>query len=166
MGRASVKINQACHADVANVLHCAGISRLERWERADELNLAPPPAVRALLLDHQDEIEYTEWQALLVHFRMLFYSLSIIILVSGKTSMDWFLDDSSDTSQFLQFLYRFHNCNHDSTCWYFCRQHTCETHFGVFCQLLQNLRYNTSTNSLASFSQSKPLTDLNGNAVH
>ena len=77
MGRASVKINQACHADVANVLHCAGISRLERWERADELNLAPPPAVRALLLDHQDEIEYTEWHAWLIFTEFTAHSLEL-----------------------------------------------------------------------------------------
>jgi DNA polymerase delta subunit 4 len=29
---------------------CIGMTRLERWERAEKLGLAPPPAVRELLL--------------------------------------------------------------------------------------------------------------------
>ncbi|KAF8060615.1 POLD4 [Scenedesmus sp. PABB004] len=28
---------------------CAGLSRLERWERAEKFGLSPPPAVKALL---------------------------------------------------------------------------------------------------------------------
>ncbi|XP_061198586.1 DNA polymerase delta subunit 4-like, partial [Neopsephotus bourkii] len=34
---------------------CTGITRLQRWERAQELGLSPPDTVRDALLEHQDD---------------------------------------------------------------------------------------------------------------
>jgi DNA polymerase delta subunit 4 len=37
-----------------------GISRLERWERADSFNLNPPAEVKDILLLHPHDIQFTE----------------------------------------------------------------------------------------------------------
>ncbi|KAJ8043145.1 DNA polymerase delta subunit 4 [Holothuria leucospilota] len=37
---------------------CAGITRLERWERAEKHDLNPPADVKDLILGHQDEDDY------------------------------------------------------------------------------------------------------------
>ncbi|XP_069089038.1 DNA polymerase delta subunit 4 isoform X1 [Pleurodeles waltl] len=34
---------------------CTGITRLERWERAEFLGLQPPKAIRDLVLEHRDD---------------------------------------------------------------------------------------------------------------
>ena len=39
---------------------CAGISRLERWERAKLLGLNPPEAVKHLIEQHSSDAGYTE----------------------------------------------------------------------------------------------------------
>ncbi|KAK3084494.1 hypothetical protein FSP39_014372 [Pinctada imbricata] len=40
---------------------CVGITRLERWERAEKHGLNPPPEVRDLVVKHRDNPEYLEW---------------------------------------------------------------------------------------------------------
>ncbi|XP_062488231.1 DNA polymerase delta subunit 4 [Pezoporus occidentalis] len=42
---------------------CTGITRLQRWERAQELGLSPPDTVRDALLKHQDDpsVIYNLW---------------------------------------------------------------------------------------------------------
>ncbi|KAM9557657.1 DNA polymerase delta subunit 4 [Guaruba guarouba] len=42
---------------------CTGITRLQRWERAQALGLSPPDTVRDALLEHQDDpnIIYNLW---------------------------------------------------------------------------------------------------------
>ncbi|KAM9373149.1 DNA polymerase delta subunit 4 isoform 1-T2 [Phaethornis superciliosus] len=42
---------------------CTGITRLQRWERAQALGLSPPSPVRDALLQHQDnpEVTYSLW---------------------------------------------------------------------------------------------------------
>ncbi|OWF53108.1 DNA polymerase delta subunit 4-like [Mizuhopecten yessoensis] len=39
---------------------CIGISRLERWERAQKHGLEPPLEVKELLTRHQDDPRYTQ----------------------------------------------------------------------------------------------------------
>ncbi|NXM88629.1 DPOD4 polymerase, partial [Oenanthe oenanthe] len=38
---------------------CTGITRLQRWERAQELGLSPPGPVRDALLEHRDNPDVT-----------------------------------------------------------------------------------------------------------
>ncbi|NXA71597.1 DPOD4 polymerase, partial [Thryothorus ludovicianus] len=38
---------------------CTGITRLQRWERAQELGLSPPGPVRDALLEHSDDPDVT-----------------------------------------------------------------------------------------------------------
>ncbi|NXK68685.1 DPOD4 polymerase, partial [Sylvietta virens] len=38
---------------------CTGITRLQRWERAQELGLSPPGAIRDALLEHRDNPDVT-----------------------------------------------------------------------------------------------------------
>ncbi|NWW15811.1 DPOD4 polymerase, partial [Falcunculus frontatus] len=38
---------------------CTGITRLQRWERAQELGLSPPDPIRDALLEHRDNPEVT-----------------------------------------------------------------------------------------------------------
>ncbi|XP_037259127.1 DNA polymerase delta subunit 4 [Falco biarmicus] len=42
---------------------CTGITRLQRWERAQALGLSPPGPVRDALLEHQDnpDVTYSLW---------------------------------------------------------------------------------------------------------
>ncbi|RLV97247.1 hypothetical protein DV515_00012063 [Chloebia gouldiae] len=42
---------------------CAGITRLQRWERAQELGLNPPGPIRDALLEHRDnpDVTYSLW---------------------------------------------------------------------------------------------------------
>ncbi|KAM6321877.1 DNA polymerase delta subunit 4 [Podargus strigoides] len=42
---------------------CTGITRLQRWERAQALGLSPPGSVRDALLEHQDNpsVTYSLW---------------------------------------------------------------------------------------------------------
>ncbi|XP_053923649.1 DNA polymerase delta subunit 4 isoform X2 [Cuculus canorus] len=42
---------------------CTGITRLQRWERAQALGLSPPATVREALLEHRDhpDITYSLW---------------------------------------------------------------------------------------------------------
>ncbi|XP_068800251.1 DNA polymerase delta subunit 4 [Struthio camelus] len=42
---------------------CTGITRLQRWERAQALGLSPPAPVRDALLEHQDDpaVMYSLW---------------------------------------------------------------------------------------------------------
>uniref|UniRef100_A0A8C4KKK1 DPOD4 polymerase n=1 Tax=Dromaius novaehollandiae TaxID=8790 RepID=A0A8C4KKK1_DRONO len=42
---------------------CTGITRLQRWERAQALGLSPPAPVRDALLEHQDDpaVTYSLW---------------------------------------------------------------------------------------------------------
>ncbi|XP_005046622.1 PREDICTED: DNA polymerase delta subunit 4 [Ficedula albicollis] len=42
---------------------CTGITRLQRWERAQELGLSPPGPVRDALLEHRDnpDVTYSLW---------------------------------------------------------------------------------------------------------
>ncbi|XP_040293494.1 DNA polymerase delta subunit 4 [Bufo bufo] len=37
---------------------CTGITRLERWQRADELGLVPPKHIRDILLAHNTDAQY------------------------------------------------------------------------------------------------------------
>ncbi|XP_066442375.1 DNA polymerase delta subunit 4 [Eleutherodactylus coqui] len=37
---------------------CTGITRLERWQRADELGLTPPKNIRDILMAHQADDRY------------------------------------------------------------------------------------------------------------
>ncbi|OWA54166.1 hypothetical protein BV898_18581 [Hypsibius exemplaris] len=39
---------------------CGGMSRLERWNRAEKFKKNPPPEVKALVESHSDDIEYTQ----------------------------------------------------------------------------------------------------------
>ncbi|XP_076435042.1 DNA polymerase delta subunit 4-like [Babylonia areolata] len=39
---------------------CIGITRLERWERAQKHGLNPPARVRELLLKHPSDVTYTQ----------------------------------------------------------------------------------------------------------
>ncbi|XP_033101061.1 DNA polymerase delta subunit 4-like [Anneissia japonica] len=39
---------------------CVGVSRLERWEHAEQHNLNPPPAIKKLIEDHIDDETYTQ----------------------------------------------------------------------------------------------------------
>lgn len=55
---------------IARILRCfdldpaygpaMGLSRLERWERADELGLAPPAGVRAILMTKEGHLRYAQ----------------------------------------------------------------------------------------------------------
>ena len=38
-----------------------GLARLERWERAAKYGLNPPASIRQLILQHKDEVSYTQW---------------------------------------------------------------------------------------------------------
>ncbi|NWZ14545.1 DPOD4 polymerase, partial [Agelaius phoeniceus] len=38
---------------------CSGITRLQRWERAQELGLSPPGPIRDALLEHRDNPDVT-----------------------------------------------------------------------------------------------------------
>ncbi|NWX61750.1 DPOD4 polymerase, partial [Promerops cafer] len=38
---------------------CTGITRLQRWERAQELGLSPPGPIREALLEHRDNPDVT-----------------------------------------------------------------------------------------------------------
>jgi len=38
-----------------------GITRLERWERAEEYGLYPPREVKTIILQHPNDTKYTEW---------------------------------------------------------------------------------------------------------
>ncbi|NXL16636.1 DPOD4 polymerase, partial [Setophaga kirtlandii] len=38
---------------------CSGITRLQRWERAQELGLSPPGPIRDALLEHSDNPDVT-----------------------------------------------------------------------------------------------------------
>ncbi|NXR56333.1 DPOD4 polymerase, partial [Hippolais icterina] len=38
---------------------CTGITRLQRWERAQELGLSPPSSIRDALLEHRDNPDVT-----------------------------------------------------------------------------------------------------------
>ncbi|XP_064281900.1 DNA polymerase delta subunit 4 [Passer domesticus] len=42
---------------------CTGITRLQRWERAQELGLSPPGPIREALLEHRDnpDVTYSLW---------------------------------------------------------------------------------------------------------
>ncbi|KAM6068546.1 DNA polymerase delta subunit 4 [Theristicus caerulescens] len=42
---------------------CTGITRLQRWERAQALGLSPPDPVRDALLEHRDnpDVTYSLW---------------------------------------------------------------------------------------------------------
>ncbi|XP_074399783.1 DNA polymerase delta subunit 4 [Zonotrichia albicollis] len=42
---------------------CSGITRLQRWERAQELGLSPPGPIRDALLEHRDnpDVAYSLW---------------------------------------------------------------------------------------------------------
>ncbi|XP_031967910.1 DNA polymerase delta subunit 4 [Corvus cornix cornix] len=42
---------------------CTGITRLQRWERAQELGLSPPGPIRDALLEHRDnpDVTYSLW---------------------------------------------------------------------------------------------------------
>ncbi|XP_059704488.1 DNA polymerase delta subunit 4 [Haemorhous mexicanus] len=42
---------------------CSGITRLQRWERAQELGLSPPGPIRDALLEHGDnpDVTYSLW---------------------------------------------------------------------------------------------------------
>ncbi|XP_075358040.1 DNA polymerase delta subunit 4 [Mycteria americana] len=42
---------------------CTGITRLQRWERAQALGLSPPAPVREALLEHRDnpDVTYSLW---------------------------------------------------------------------------------------------------------
>ncbi|KAL3858332.1 hypothetical protein ACJMK2_012926 [Sinanodonta woodiana] len=40
---------------------CIGVTRLERWIRAEKHGLNPPKDVKELLEQHTDDPEYTEW---------------------------------------------------------------------------------------------------------
>ncbi|XP_036241065.1 DNA polymerase delta subunit 4 [Molothrus ater] len=42
---------------------CSGITRLQRWERAQELGLSPPGPIRDALLEHRDnpDVTYSLW---------------------------------------------------------------------------------------------------------
>lgn len=40
---------------------CAGITRLERWERAKKFGLNPPEEVRELIERHSHDPAYTQW---------------------------------------------------------------------------------------------------------
>ncbi|XP_069609022.1 DNA polymerase delta subunit 4 [Ranitomeya imitator] len=37
---------------------CTGITRLERWQRADDLGLAPPKNVKEILVTHHTDSQY------------------------------------------------------------------------------------------------------------
>ena len=37
-----------------------GVTRLERWERANKHGLNPPQSVRDLILNHTEDTDYTE----------------------------------------------------------------------------------------------------------
>ncbi|XP_071946570.1 DNA polymerase delta subunit 4-like [Antedon mediterranea] len=39
---------------------CVGVSRLERWQHADQHNLNPPLAIKKLIEDHSTDEEYTQ----------------------------------------------------------------------------------------------------------
>lgn len=38
-----------------------GITRLERWERAEEYGLYPPREVKSIILQHPNDTTFTEW---------------------------------------------------------------------------------------------------------
>ncbi|KAK7088765.1 DNA polymerase delta subunit 4-like [Littorina saxatilis] len=38
---------------------CIGISRLERWQRADKHGLSPPTEVKDMVIKHPDNVAYT-----------------------------------------------------------------------------------------------------------
>lgn len=40
---------------------CIGITRLERWERAEEYGLYPPKEVKEIVLQHPHDTVFTEW---------------------------------------------------------------------------------------------------------
>lgn len=45
---------------------CIGITRLERWQRAEEYGLYPPKEIKEIILQHPNNTSYTEWCVLFV----------------------------------------------------------------------------------------------------
>ena len=55
-----------CNLEVYTIVRSAfippsGISRISRWERAEEFNLDPPKNVYEILVQNQNNPKYTEW---------------------------------------------------------------------------------------------------------
>lgn len=46
---------------VSRDLICKGLSRLERWNRAEKFGLDPPRNVRDLIISYPNDKKYTEW---------------------------------------------------------------------------------------------------------
>eukprot|EP00794_Sanderia_malayensis_P014034 gene14033-15493_t len=40
---------------------CIGITRIERWERAEKFGLSPPKSVKKLIDDHAADERYLQW---------------------------------------------------------------------------------------------------------
>ena len=40
---------------------CAGLSRIERWRRAEKFGFNPPSRVLDLIISHSDDDNYTQW---------------------------------------------------------------------------------------------------------
>ncbi|CAH3183342.1 unnamed protein product [Porites evermanni] len=54
---------------------CIGITRLERWERAEEYGLYPPREVKSIILQHPNDTTFTEWYVAI----LLFFSVFCIV---------------------------------------------------------------------------------------
>ena len=45
-----------------------GMTRMERWYRADKFDLSPPENVRQIISQHTDDNRYTEWSVWISNF--------------------------------------------------------------------------------------------------
>ena len=61
-----------------------GITRLERWERAEEYGLYPPREVKSIILQHPNDTTFTEW-----YVAILLYSfLCSVLFLDRKMQSD------------------------------------------------------------------------------
>lgn len=53
----------------------AGITRMERWKRAEKHGLNPSELVKQTVEAHEDDERYTEWYAITANYRIFFLRL-------------------------------------------------------------------------------------------
>ena len=49
------------YIDLAIFIRFIGVSRTERWDRAENLGLNPDPKIMQIIQQHPDDPLYTEW---------------------------------------------------------------------------------------------------------
>ena len=59
-----------------------GITRLERWERAEEYGLYPPREVKSIILQHPNDTTFTEW------YVAVLFCLCFVLFLDRKMQSD------------------------------------------------------------------------------